>query len=75
MLRWLIKLILLAVLAALLYGLWLLYQEKSPEEKSEIKGRAAQTLKGVSRTLAEAGKKVFHKGKEQLRTEEAGRER
>ncbi len=64
MLRWLFKLVLLVVLAALVYGLWLLYQDKTPEEKQELRDGVAHNVKSAGRTIAEAGKRVFEKGRQ-----------
>ena len=64
MLRWLFKLVLLIVLAALVYGLWLLYQEKTPEEKQELREGLTRTVKSAGRTVAEAGKRVFENGQQ-----------
>ena len=70
MLRWLFKLVLLVVLAALVYGLWLLYQDKTPEEKQELRDDVAHTVKSAGRTVAEAGKRVFEKGQQVYQGEE-----
>ena len=70
MLRGLIKIIILAILLALLYGLWLLYKEKTPEERKAIRETTATAVKDVSRTLGEAGKKVVEKGEEVIRGDE-----
>ena len=67
MLRWLFKLALLVVLAALVYGLWLLYQEKTPEEKQALQDGVARTVQRAGRTVAEAGKRVVEKGHEVYR--------
>ncbi len=64
MFRWLFKLILLALAAALVYGFWLLYQEKSPEEKDRLKQGVARTVKSAGRTVGEAGRKVVEKGQQ-----------
>ncbi len=61
MFRWLFKLILLAAAAALIYGLWLLYQEKSPGERAEIREGVARTVKSAGETAAAAGRKVVEK--------------
>ena len=63
MFRWLVKLILLAAAAALIYGLWLLYQEKSPAERSELREGVARTVKSAGETASEAGRKVVEKGR------------
>ncbi len=62
MFRWLFKLVLLAAAAALIYGLWLLYQEKSPGEKAEIRQGVARIMESAGETAAEAGRKVVEKG-------------
>lgn len=64
MFRWLFKLLLLAAAVALVYGLWLLYQEKSPDEKSEVRQGLAQTVKRAGQTVGEAGRKVIEKGRQ-----------
>ncbi|MDP8235355.1 MAG: hypothetical protein P9M08_03150 [Candidatus Erginobacter occultus] len=64
MFRWFFKLILLAAAAALVYGLWLLYQEKSPEEKAGIRGGCSRGMKSAGKTVTEAGQKVVEKGKQ-----------
>ncbi|MDP8214955.1 MAG: hypothetical protein RAO92_04260 [Candidatus Euphemobacter frigidus] len=64
MLRWLFKLILLLILAALAYGLWLLYQDKTPEEKQELREGVARTFKNAGRAVNEAGRRVIKKGQE-----------
>ena len=72
MIRWLFKIIFLAVLIALVYGLWLLYQEKSPEEKQELRDGVTRTVESAGRTVAEAGKRVVEKGQEVYRGSEEG---
>jgi len=67
MIRWLFKIIFLVVLIALVYGLWLLYQEKSPEEKQELRDGVTRTVESAGRTVAEAGKRVVEKGQEVYR--------
>jgi len=67
MIRWLFKIIFLVILAALVYGLWLLYQEKSPEEKQELRDGVTRTVQSAGRTVAEAGKRVVEKGQEVYR--------
>lgn len=62
MFRFLFKLILLLVAAALIYGLWLLYQGKSPEEKAGIREGVARTVKNAGQTVVEAGQKAVEKG-------------
>lgn len=62
MFRWFFKLIILVLAAALIYGLWLLYQEKSPEEKAQIRSGVARTVQSAGKTVAEAGVKVVEKG-------------
>ena len=64
MLRWLFKFVLLLILAALAYGLWLLYQDKSLEEKQELRDEVARTVKNAGRTVTEAGRRVIEKGQE-----------
>ena len=64
MFRWFFKLILLAAAAALIYGLWLLYQEKTPQEKAELRQGVARTVKNAGQTVGEAGQKVVEKGKQ-----------
>jgi len=64
MFRFLFKLILLLAVAALVYGLWMLYQEKSPEEKAEIRQGVARTVKSAGQTVSEAGQKVVEKGRQ-----------
>jgi sensor c-di-GMP phosphodiesterase-like protein len=70
MMRWFFKIIFLAVLAALVYGLWLLYQEKTPEEKQELRDGLSRTVQSAGRTVAEAGKRVVEKGQEVYRGSE-----
>ena len=62
MLRWLFKLILLLILAALAYGFWLLYQDKTPEEKEALRDGVARTVKNAGYTATEAGRRVIEKG-------------
>ncbi len=64
MFRWLFKLLLLVVVAALIYGLWLLYQGKTPDEQAEVRQGVAQAMKGAGRTVGEAGRKVLEKGRQ-----------
>ncbi len=64
MIRWLFKLIILVVLAALAYGFWLVYQAKTPEEKQELRDGVTRTVESAGRTVAEAGKRVVEKGQE-----------
>ncbi len=64
MIRFLFKLILLLVVVALIYGLWLLYQGKSPEEKAEIQEGVARTVKKAGQAVGEAGQRVVEKGRE-----------
>lgn len=72
MIRWFIKLIILVVLAALLYGFWLLYQDKTPEEKQALRDGVARTVQGTGRTVAEAGKRVVEKAQEVYRGGDEG---
>ncbi len=72
MFRFLFKLILLLLLAALLYGLWLLYQGKSPEEKAGFRREVTRTVKGAGQTVVEAGQKVVEKGQQALEGSRAG---
>ena len=60
MLRLLFKLIVLLVLAALIYGLWLGYRERSPEGKQEFNRKIADSFQGVSRLLGDAGCWIGH---------------
>jgi hypothetical protein len=64
MFRWIFKVIILAVAAALVYGLWLLYQEKTSEEKAEIRGGCSRWVTSAGKTVTEAGQKVVEKGKQ-----------
>ncbi len=64
MFRWIFKVIILAVAAALIYGLWLLYQEKTPEEKASLRGGCSRTVKSAGKTMTDAGQKVVEKGRE-----------
>lgn len=70
MIRGLIKLIILVVIAALVYGFWLLYQDKTEEEKQAVRDGVTRTVRAAGRTVEEAGKKVVEKGKEVYRGEE-----
>ncbi len=72
MFRLFFKLIVLLVLAALIYGLWLGYQEKAPAEKQEFNGKIAQTFQGVSRLLGDAARRVVEKGRQLLVEKEGG---
>jgi len=72
MIRWLFKIIFLAVLAALVYGLWLLYDEKTEEEKEALRDGVTRTVQSAGRTVAEAGKRVVEKGQEVYRGSEEG---
>ena len=67
MIRWFLKLIILAVLAALVYGLWLVYRDKTEEEKQELRDGVGRTVQSAGRTVAEAGRKVVEKGQEMYR--------
>ena len=67
MIRWLFKLIILVLIAALVYGLWLVYQAKTPEEKQELRDGVARTVESAGRTVVEAGEKVVEKGQEMYR--------
>ena len=67
MIRWLFKLIILVVLAALAYGLWLVYQAKTLEEKQELRDGVGRTVQRAGRTVTEAGRKVVEKGQEMYR--------
>lgn len=70
MLRLLFKLIVLLVLAALLYGLWLGYRDKTPAEKQELNGKIARTFQGVSRLLGDAARRALEKGRQLLMEKE-----
>ena len=59
--------VILVLLAGLIYGLWLLYREKSPEEQRAVKEKISRTVEGAARTLGEAGKKAGEKGLEVIR--------
>jgi hypothetical protein len=72
MFRFLFKLILLLAAAAIIYGLWLLYQGKSPEEKAEIRKGVARTVKSAGQTVGEAGRKVVEKGQRVLEESREG---
>ena len=67
MFRFLIKLVILVLIAGLIYGLWLIYQEKTPEEKEAVRRKISQTVEGAARTLGEAGQKAGEKGMEVIR--------
>ncbi len=67
MIRWLFKLIILVVLAALIFGFWLIYQDKTEEEKQQFRDGVSRTVQNVVRTGAEAAKKVVEKGQEIFR--------
>ena len=64
MFRFLFNLILLLLLAALLYGFWLLYRGKSPEEQADLRRQVARTARDAGRTAIEAGRKVVEKGQQ-----------
>lgn len=64
MIRWFFKILIIIILAALVYGLWLLYQDKTPEEKRELREGVTRAVRNAGRTVAEAGKRVVEKGKE-----------
>ncbi|MFH1037359.1 MAG: hypothetical protein V1789_01645 [PVC group bacterium] len=66
MLRRLFKLILLLIAVALVYGFWLLYQDKPPEEKQEFREGMVRVVKDAGRTVAKAGRRVVEKGQEVL---------
>lgn len=72
MFRFLFKLVLLLVAAALIYGLWLLYRDKSPEEKAEIQEGVARTVRQAGRAVGEAGQRVVEKGREVYESRRAG---
>ncbi len=72
MFRWFLKLVLILLAAALLYGLWLLYQDKPPEEKQQIREGMVRTVKDAGRTVAEAGRRVVKKGQQMLQKGEEG---
>jgi hypothetical protein len=63
MIRWLIKLIVFVVLASLVYGLWLMYQEKKPEERQELRAAVIRTFRSAGRISAAAFMKTVEKGK------------
>ena len=67
MIKFLVKIIILVLLIGLGYGLWLIYQEKSPEEKEAVREKISRTVEGAARTLGEAGKKAGEKGMEVIR--------
>jgi len=63
MIRLLIKIIIFLVLASLVYGLWLTYQEKKPEERRELKAAVIGTFRDAGRISAAAFLKTVEKVK------------
>ncbi len=64
MLRWLLKIVFLLILAGLAYGLFLLYQEKTPEEKKELRSSVRNKARQAGRLVERAGAKTIEKGRE-----------
>jgi hypothetical protein len=70
MIRLLIKIIVFLVLASLVYGLWLMYQEKKPEERQELRSAVIRTFRDAGRISAAAFLKTVEKGKSVIRQED-----
>jgi len=60
--RFLFKTIIFLLLALLVYGLFLIYQEQSPGEKEVVRGRIYQGVRDISITMAAAVRKAVEKG-------------
>ena len=70
MIRLLIKIFVFLVIASLVYGLWLMYQEKKPEERRELRAAVIRTFRGAGRVSAAAFLKTVEKAKSVVRGEE-----
>lgn len=64
MIRFLFKALLLLLLAAVVYGVYLLYGEKSPEEQAQVREQLRAAADSAARTTVEALKKTGGKVKE-----------
>ncbi len=67
MIRWFFKLIILAVLVALLFGFWLLYKDKTEEEKQEFRYGVSSTVQSAGQMVTEAWGKVVERVQEVFR--------
>ncbi len=73
MLKFLFRVLIIIVLAALVYGLFLTYGEKSPEEQAAIKKSFVETVAFVARTTSGALLKSYDKVKEMITAPEPGK--
>jgi len=64
MIRWLFKIVIFLVLAGLLYGIYLLYQEKTPREKEELRASVRAKARHAGRLVEKAGARTIEKVKE-----------
>lgn len=64
MFRWLFKIIFFLALAGLVYGFFLLYQEKTPEEKKSLQESVGRVARRTGDLVREAGSKTIKKVKE-----------
>jgi len=72
MIKFLFRVLIIIVLAALVYGLFLTYGEKTPEEQAAIKRSFVETVAFVSRTTAGALIKTYDKVKSLITAPEPG---
>jgi len=75
MIRLLIKLLVFVILAALVYGLWLTYQEKTPEQRQELRGLVVGTFRDAGRVLGAAFLKTVEKGRSLVQDREKTRDK
>jgi hypothetical protein len=59
MIRFLLKLVALVLIMALIYGFWLIYQERNPEERLEVRERFVWILREGGRLVVEAFRRAF----------------
>ncbi|MCX6349544.1 MAG: hypothetical protein NTV79_08625 [Candidatus Aureabacteria bacterium] len=75
MIRLLIKLLVFAILAALVYGLWSMYQEKTPEQRQELRGRVVGIFRDAGRIFGAALLKTVEKGRSLVQDREKTRDK
>ena len=75
MIRLLIKLVVFVILVALVYGLWLMYQEKTPEQRQELRGRVVGIFRDASRIAGAAFLKTVEKGRSLVQDREKTRDK
>jgi hypothetical protein len=59
MIRFLLKLVALVLILVLIYGFWLIYQERDPESRLEVRERFVWIFREGGRLVVEAFRHAF----------------